>query len=63
LPQIKEAVRANRQRISLAKAQLEEALGKAFSQKTLERFLKNTIVAINAFESVRAKCPTRKSTA
>lgn len=62
LPAVRRAVQRNRKRISLAKAELEEALGKSFSQKTLVRFLKNTIVAINESENVRAKSPTRKFT-
>jgi transposase len=49
---VKEAVRKHRQRISQAKAELEKSLGKEFSQKTLERFLKNLTVAINESESV-----------
>ena len=40
LQQVKAAVAAHRQRISLAKAELEAELGKTFSQKTLERYLK-----------------------
>ena len=39
LERVKEAVRSNRQRVRLAKADLEEALGKSFSDKTLVRFL------------------------
>jgi hypothetical protein len=42
---IKEVVQANRQRLSVAKAELEEALAKQFSQKTLERHLKKVIAA------------------
>ncbi len=41
---IKEVVQANRQRLSVAKAELEEALEKQFSQKTLERYIKNVLV-------------------
>lgn len=44
---IKAAVQRHRQRISIAKAELESALGKEFSQKTLERFLKNLTADIN----------------
>jgi len=40
LEQVKAAVRGNRQRVRLAKADLEEELGKSFSDKTLRRFLK-----------------------
>ena len=59
---VREAVRSNRQRLRVAKAELEEALGKNFSDKTLRRFLKETLHAINAFESVPAKSQIRTST-
>jgi transposase len=62
LEQIRAAVRGNRQRISLAKADLEETLGKRFSDKTLTRFLKNTLLAINESESVPARSQNRTST-
>ena len=52
LKAVKEAVGRHRQRISIAKAELEENLGKEFSQKTLERFLKNLTAGINESESV-----------
>lgn len=48
LESIKQAVKRHRQRISVAKAELESSLGKEFSQKTLERFLKNLTADINA---------------
>lgn len=51
LEQIKAAVKENRQRISLAKAELEESLGKEFSISSLKRFLKKTTAAINELES------------
>lgn len=53
--QVKAAVQANRQRLSVAKAELEQALEKKFSIFTLQRFLKNTLVAINASENVQGK--------
>jgi hypothetical protein len=49
---IKQAVQKHRQRISQAKVELENSLGKEFSQKTLERFLKNLTADINESESV-----------
>jgi transposase len=52
---IREVVQDNRQRLSLAKAELEEALEKQFSQKTLERYIKNVLVVINASENVLGK--------
>lgn len=62
LARVKEAVAANRQRISVAKAALEAEMGKTFSQKTLERYLKNMVLAINASESVPQRSRARKST-
>ncbi len=61
LERVRDAVRANRQRLRVAKADLEEALGKSFSDKTLRRFLKDTLHAINASESVPAKSRSRTS--
>jgi transposase len=49
---IKETVKRHRQRISIAKAELQETLGKEFSHKTLSRFLKNLTADINESESV-----------
>jgi transposase len=46
-PQVRAAVRKHRQRISLAKAELEHALSKDFSQRTLVRFLKSLVADIN----------------
>ncbi len=49
---IKEAVRRHRQRISVARVELEKSIGKEFSQKTLSRFLKNLTADINESENV-----------
>jgi transposase len=62
LESVRQAVRGNRQRLRVAKADLEAALGKRFSDKTLRRFLKETLHAINAFESVPVKSRIRTST-
>ena len=62
LPRVKAAVAANRQRISLAKAELEAELGKTFSTKTLQRYLKNMVLAINESESVPQRSRARKFT-
>ena len=62
LQRVKQAVQANRQRIGVAKAELETQLGKAFSQKTLERYIKNMVLAINESESVLQRSRVRKST-
>ncbi len=59
LEPVKAAVRGSRQRVRLAKADLEEALGKSFSDKTLRRFLKNTLRAINASENVPVRSRSR----
>lgn len=40
LEKVKEVVAEHRQKLSLAKEELEEALGKSFSQGTLKRFVK-----------------------
>ena len=51
LSRVQAAVERSRQRIGLAKAELEAELGKPFSATTLKRFLKKTVVASNALES------------
>ncbi len=51
LAQVTAAVKKSRQRLSLAKAELEQSLDKSFSTATLKRFLKKTIAASNALES------------
>lgn len=62
LQPVKQAVQRSRQRISLAKAELEAELGKGFSTKTLERYIKNMVAAINESESVPQRSRARKST-
>jgi transposase len=62
LQRVKAAVQAHRQRIGWAKAELETELGKAFSQKTLERYIKNMVAAINESESVPQRSRARKFT-
>ena len=47
LAKVREAVARNRQRLSLVRAELEVELGKKFSDKTLNRFIKKTIAATN----------------
>ena len=51
LEAVRRAVQANRQRVSLAKAELETALDKRFSAQTLTRFLKKTVDASDDCES------------
>lgn len=47
---VKRAVRANRQRLKIAKAELEQDLGKEFSLRTLQRFLKSLTQNISELE-------------
>ncbi len=47
LETVREAVSRNRQRLSLARAELEMTLGRNFSNKTLNRFVKKTVAATN----------------
>ncbi len=51
LEQVKAAVKQSRQRLSVARAELKESLGKEFSQSSLKRFLKKTLAATNALDS------------
>lgn len=62
LEAVKRAIQANRQRLSVAKVELEAELEKSFSTKTLERYIKNTVRAINASENVPATKQTRNFT-
>ncbi len=50
LEQVKAAVRLSRQKISVARAELEESLGKEFSNSSLKRFLKKTLAATNGLD-------------
>jgi transposase len=50
LEQVTAAVKQSRQKISVARAELKESLGKEFSQSSLKRFLKKTIAATNELE-------------
>jgi len=47
LAAVRAAVENHRQRISVAKAELEETLNKRFCERTLSRFLKNLMPATN----------------
>jgi transposase len=48
---VRRAVQQNRQRVSLARAELTQELGKGFSDLTLRRFLKKTVAATNASDA------------
>lgn len=50
LEKVKEAVKANRQRLSIAKVVLEKELNKEFSTKTLNRFVKKMVDDSNALD-------------
>jgi len=50
LEKVKEVVKANRQRLSVAKAALEKELNKQFSSKTLNRFVKKMVDDSNALD-------------
>ena len=50
LAAVRRAVEGSRQRISLAKAELQQELGKEFSALTLRKFLKKTVAASSAFD-------------
>lgn len=51
LEQVKTRVKASRQKISTARAELETSLGKSFSNSTLKRYLKKTVDATNELEN------------
>lgn len=48
LAAVRRAVQQNRQRVSRARAELTQELGKGFSDLTLRRFLKKTVAATSA---------------
>ena len=52
---VKEVVAEHRQKLSVAREELEQMLGKSFSEETLKRFVKKTLADINESESVRSK--------
>ena len=59
LVKVKEVVAEHRQKLSVAREELEQALGKSFSQDTLTRFVKKTLAVISASESVPSKSRVR----
>lgn len=50
LESVKAAVKRSRQRISVARAELETSLGKEFSHSSLKRYLKKTVAETPALE-------------
>ena len=59
---VRAAVAAHRQRIALARAEVEDRVGKRFSDKTLRRFLKNSVADISVSASVPPKRKSKLST-
>ncbi len=51
LEMVKAQVKGARQRISLAKSELENSLERSFSLSTLKRYLKKTVAATNELEN------------
>ena len=62
LEAVQAAVKEHRQRLSVAKAELEQTLGKRFCRKTLADFVKKTVASINESASVPEKSRCRKFT-
>jgi len=62
LESVRAAVVEHRQRLSVAKAELEQTLGKSFCQETLARFVKKTVDAISESASVSDASRCRKFT-
>lgn len=52
LPVVTRIIQDNRQRLRLAKAELEQELGKEFSPLTLKRFLKKTVAVTSGFDGL-----------
>ncbi len=52
MEKVKQVVKGNRQRLSLAKAELEVMLNKKFSTKTLNRFVKKMVDDSNALDEL-----------
>ena len=61
LAKVKEVVAEHRQKLSVAREELEQALGKSFSEDTLKRFVKKMLVGINESENVLSKSRVRMS--
>lgn len=62
LAKVKEVVAEHRQKLSVAREELEQALGKSFGEDTLKRFVKKTLAAIRESENVPLKSRARTST-
>lgn len=62
LEKVREVVSEHRQKLSVAREELERMLGKSFSEETLKRFVKKTLVDINESESVPSRSRVRTFT-
>ncbi len=62
LESVRQVVVEHRQCLSVAKAEVEQALGKSFSQETLARFVKKTVEVTSVCENARAASRVRKFT-
>ena len=62
LEQVRQTVARNRQRVAQVRAELEENLGKQFSNKTLLRFIKKTVAATNELGDWENESRLRKFT-
>lgn len=59
---VREIVAKHRQKLSLARVKLEDALGKSFSEDTLRRYVKKTLDVINESENVPSRSRVRNFT-
>ena len=59
---VRQAVQANRQRLSVAKAELETELDKTFSDRTLERYIKKVVQVISESGDVPSISQMRQAT-
>ncbi len=62
LEKVKAVVAEHRQKLSVAREELERALGKSFSEDTLKRFVKKTLAVTKGSESVSSRSHVRTST-
>jgi len=62
LAAVRAAVEKHRQRIGVAKAELEATLSRSFCERTLSRFLKNLMPVTNESGNARRESKTRRFT-
>ena len=62
LESVRAVVAEHRQRLSVAKAELEQTLDKSFCEETLRRFVKKTVAAISECENAPVASRFRKFT-